>query len=104
MAAFAAFAMSDVKITPGLDRPASITPGVKRWFCHDCGSPLAATYDYLPDMMYVPLGLLDQAADIPPRLHSHANQCLPWLNIDDGLDREVGSARDKLNARFDLAE
>jgi len=72
--------------------------GVQRWTCMDCGSPLAAAFDYLPEQVYLPLGIVDQATDIPPRLHAHADAMLPWLNISDALPREGRSARDSLNA------
>ncbi len=72
--------------------------GVRRWTCPDCGSPLAASFDYLPEHIYLPLGILDQAGALPPRLHSHARSALPWLHIADDLPREGASARDRLNA------
>ena len=95
MAAFASFAALSLSLVP---EPASfsVNPGVTRWACPVCHSPLAATYDYLPDMVYVPLGVLDQADELPPSLHSHAEQCLSWLHISDDLPRETGSARETL--------
>lgn len=97
VAAFAAFTHSAVSFEPSLGDPVSHTPGVKRWFCTSCGSPLAAQYDYLPDQTYVPLGLIDQAGDLPPALHSHTGSQLAWLHIQDDLDRHVGSGRAALN-------
>ena len=91
--AFAAFAPADVAFVPPLGEGVSHNPGVRRWYCADCGSPLAATYDYLPGQIYVPLGLLDQAAVLAPQVHAHAECRLPWLQIDDGLDRIEGSSR-----------
>ncbi len=99
VAAFAAFATDALHVTPALGAPISANPGVNRWFCHQCGSPLAATFDYLPGQVYVPLGLLDQADILPPKLHSHADKCLPWLQIKDDLPREHGSARDSLRPK-----
>ncbi|WP_102223193.1 GFA family protein [Acidimangrovimonas sediminis] len=96
VAAFAAFPESAVRFAPDDGRSVGVTPGVRRSFCPDCGSPLTGRYDYLPGMIYVPLGLIDQAGWLPPTLHAHAGQCLPWLRIDDGLERVDSSARGRL--------
>ncbi|MDW3225152.1 MAG: GFA family protein [Paracoccaceae bacterium] len=97
VAAFAAFPEDAVSFKPGLGAPVTHTPGVQRWFCASCGTPLAAQYDYLPDQTYVPLGLMDQAEDLPPALHSHTGSQLAWLDIRDDLERHAGSGRATLN-------
>jgi len=94
--AFAAF--SDADIVPPDSAPLEVAPGVKRWACHVCGSPMMARFDYLPGQTYVPLGVLDDAAQLPPEIHCHANQQLPWLHVNDTLPRAADSARDALNS------
>nr|WP_275113661.1 GFA family protein [Roseobacter cerasinus] len=96
VSAFAAFREAVLRFEPTPGPPVSHAPGVTRWFCRDCGSPLAATYDYLPGQIYVPLGLIDQSAELPPSLHSHATSRLPWLHLADQLPRAEHSARDTL--------
>lgn len=98
VSAFAAFAPEDLNIMPDWPAPRSHTLGVDRWFCPDCGSPIAARYDYLPDQIYVPIGLLDQADQFPPEMHSHAQAALPWLHLVDDLPRNSESARTDLSA------
>ncbi len=98
VAAFAAFDADDVTILPGDIQPKSFVKGVARWACPECGSPLAATFDYLPDMIYVPVGIIDQVAEFPPQLHSHHQSCLSWLHINDDLPREDTTARAALLA------
>jgi hypothetical protein len=97
VAAFAAFPEADLAFVPNAGRKITATPGVMRTFCGSCGSPLAGHYDYLPGMIYVPLGLIDQAASFPPEMHAHAENRLPWLQIDDALEQYPGSARVCLN-------
>ncbi|MEM7496779.1 MAG: GFA family protein [Pseudomonadota bacterium] len=92
---FAAFADGTLTIEPD-PGPFSTVPGVERWFCRTCGSPLAARFDYLPGQVYVPLGVLDQAPDLAPALHAHADAALPWLHIADDLPRQDGSAQEAL--------
>ncbi|MEM9761172.1 MAG: GFA family protein [Pseudomonadota bacterium] len=98
--AFVALPEGALTLTPE-PHPFSAVPGVKRWFCPRCGSPLAARFDYLPGQVYVPLGVVDQAAALAPELHSHADAALPWLHVADDLPRHSGSARDALNATSD---
>ena len=54
-------------------------------------------YDYLPGQVYIPLGILDQADALAPRRHAHDGRRLPWLHIEDDLERFIGSARAALN-------
>jgi hypothetical protein len=103
VAAFAAFPVEAVKMTPDPGKQVRVSPGVTRWFCHGCGSPLAATYDYLPGQVYLALGLLDQAAELPPSMHAHAASGLPWLILEDGLNRHASSSRAALNAAAERA-
>ncbi|WP_299283702.1 GFA family protein [uncultured Tateyamaria sp.] len=95
VAAFAAFERTAV--TGDLDAPYVTDSGVERWSCATCRSPLAACFPYLPDQIYVPVGLFDQIETLVPKLHSHADNTLTWLHIDDDLPRAPGTARDVLN-------
>lgn len=95
--AFAAFNVADLTATPDQGAGISHTQGVTRWNCQSCGSPLMARFEYLPDQVYVPLGLLDQAAELPPALHCHADAAYPWLHVQDTAPRITGTARDTLN-------
>lgn len=98
LSAFAAFDPAALSVDPPLAAGVSLTPGVQRWSCPSCSSPLAARFDYLPDQVYIPLGILDQADQIAPQNHSHAAAALPWLHLSDDLPREASSARERLNA------
>ncbi len=86
-------------MTPDQGRPVSHAEGAERWFCKDCGSPLAAQYDYLPDQIYIPIGLLDQAAELGPKLHAHTGSRLPWLHLDDDLTKIDASSRAALQEK-----
>jgi len=97
VAVFAAFATGDLALSPD-PGPISAYHGVERWFCRKCGSPLAAQFDYLPEQIYVPIGVLDQADRLVPQLHCHSESRLPWLKIDDDLERNATSGRASLQA------
>lgn len=96
VAAFAEFAASAVTFTPDDGRHVSVNAGVTRSFCATCGSPIAGRYDYLPGKVYIGVGILDQADELAPRLHAHEAERLPWLHIDDDLERLEDSARSRL--------
>ena len=89
--AFAAFA--DGAVVGDLPAARSHAPGVDRWNCPDCGSPLMAAFDCLPGQVYVPLGVLDNADTLAPDLHCHAQHMLPWLHLQDDLPRHDASGR-----------
>ena len=57
VSALAAFTSDALTWEPELGPAIEINEGVRRWFCGSCGSPLAAQYSYLPDQVYVPVGL-----------------------------------------------
>jgi len=95
-AAFAGFAESAVRFDPDEGRVVSPVPGVRRSFCPECGSPLASRFEYLPDQVYVPLGVIDQADELEPTLHSYEARRLPWLHIQDTAERFETSSRARL--------
>ena len=97
VAPFCDFARGDLNIDPAPHHAEPVNDGVERWFCAGCGSSLAATYDYLPDQVYVPVGIIDQAEQTAPTLHAHAQSRLGWLHITDDLPRSASSGRDTLN-------
>jgi hypothetical protein len=96
VAAFAAFEETVVTFTPDEGRAVSPNPGVTRSFCGSCGSPLASRFDYLPGQVYIPLGILDQASELVPQVHSYESQRLPWLHIDDNAERFAETSRSRL--------
>jgi len=97
VAAYAAFDVSSVSFAPNEGRCVSVNPGAQRYFCDACGSQLASCYDYLPDKIYLALGVIDQAAKLTPTCHAHNQNRLPWLYIDDNLKCFGRSARAYLN-------
>jgi hypothetical protein len=98
VAAFAGFDEGTVRFTPSAGPGVSVTPGVRRWFCAACGSPLGASFDYFPGQIFVPLGVIDQAAGLVPSVHAYAESALPWLHIEDAALRIPRSSREHLNA------
>lgn len=96
VAAFAAFDEAAVSFAPDDGKTVTVTPGATRSFCPDCGSPITGRYAYLPGQVYVAVGVFEQAERLAPRIHAHDRRRLPWLTIDDGLERCPASARSRL--------
>jgi hypothetical protein len=51
----------------------------RRYFCADCGTPLACLLQARPDEVDVTTGSLDRPGDYPPTLAVHEDTKLPWL-------------------------
>ncbi|WP_074854917.1 GFA family protein [Thioclava dalianensis] len=92
VAAFAAFDVDAVTFKPNRGKSVSVNPGVKRYFCDKCGSSLAGAYEYLPNQIFISLGVIDQAGSLSPEVHAHEAERLPWLHIDDDLERPAATA------------
>ncbi|MGI9407859.1 MAG: GFA family protein [Hyphomicrobiaceae bacterium] len=97
VAAFAAFDEKAVTFKPDEGRKVTANPGVTRTFCAHFGSSLTGRYDYLPGQVYISLGVVDQANDIAPEIHTHESERLTWLHIDDDLERVAATGRSKIN-------
>lgn len=93
VAVFAAMDEHMVTFEPDIGKSISLVNGVTRTFCGACGSSLTGRYDYLPDQIYIPIGIIDQAEDLKPSLHVHEDSRLSWLHIRDDLERVSTSGR-----------
>jgi hypothetical protein len=87
-----------VSFSPNEGRKVSVVDGATRTFCPDCGSSLTGRYAYLPDQVYISLGVIDQAGELVPELHVHEDSRLSWLHIQDDLERMAKSGRAKIGS------
>lgn len=60
------------------------SPGITRWFCPACGTPLHMTDD-AGRSVGILLGTLDQPERLRPRLHAWSESRLAWLEEAPGL-------------------
>lgn len=61
------------------------SPGNHRGFCRVCGSPIHTKFDSRPDVLGLPLGLLDQDPGVSPGFHVFVGSKAPWHDITDDL-------------------
>jgi len=99
--AFAAFEQGSTVVSPKVD-VVTHPSGVARQNCPQCGSPLTAKFPYLPDQVYIPLGVLDDIDAYAPTMHCFSDHRPTWLHLDDGLPEANNSGRDALNKARDV--
>ena len=62
--------------------------GVWRYFCPNCGSPMAYTNDdKWPGEVHLYIGTLEHPEKFVPTGHVHAGEQLPWFEVQDELPR-----------------
>lgn len=63
------------------------SPGKRRWFCSNCGSPIYSESEAYPDLVRIRLGSLDQPAGRTPDYHYLLSAKADWDLSDDALPR-----------------
>lgn len=66
------------------------SPGVTRYFCGACGSPMGYAGTACPDETDFFAASLENPADFVPEAHSFWSEKLPWLHLNDRLPRHSG--------------
>src|SRR5262245_47589742 len=68
------------------------SPGVKRYFCGTCGSPMAYTGERWPGEVHLLHGTLVDPGQWPPTAHAYISEQLPWFEVHDHLPRYSATA------------
>lgn len=87
--AWAMYAASQVTFPQSAPTVYESSPGARRGFCACCGTQISFTADFLPGLVDITIGSLDDPARVPPAFHYWESRRLPWLRIDDGLPRHA---------------
>jgi hypothetical protein len=91
VATFVMVKASSLRFTRGQPKEFRSSPGVRRSFCAECGSPIAYRSDRRPEIVDLYIGTLNDASTIVPWCHVHASEQLPWFEVLDELPRFEGS-------------
>lgn len=83
---YAGFLLDNVTWSGGRTTFAS-SPGVQRSFCPRCGSPLSFSGERWPGEIHLFVASFAEPGTLLPKLHVHAREQLPWLQLADGLPR-----------------
>jgi hypothetical protein len=87
VATFVGLTGEQFNYTTGAPRVFNSSPGVRRSFCGDCGTPLTYEADHHPGEVHVHISTFDRPEAFPPRLHVYFADAIPWLHLDDHLPR-----------------
>ena len=58
-----------------------------RHFCKVCGAPVAYVDENAPEMIFFYSGFMVEPANFPPEHHSYHGEHIPWLILNDTLER-----------------
>jgi len=74
--------------TTGTPKLYSSSKGVRRYFCNNCGTPLAFEADRYPDEIHFYASLLDDHSNFRADRHYHWDERVSWLLLNDDLPRD----------------
>ena len=83
--AFATVPVADFVLTRGKPRRRRSSAFGERWFCGDCGSPLAMRVDHQPETLDFTVASLDDPGVVSPTFHIWVRSRVPWFEIRDDL-------------------
>lgn len=63
------------------------SPGVRRLFCADCGTPMAYEADKHADEIHLYAASLEESADFAPQAHVHWAERVSWVALGDDLPK-----------------
>lgn len=63
------------------------SPGTRRYFCPNCGTPMAFDSHRWPDEIHLYAASLENSRDFAPQFHVYVAEKVPWITIGDDLPR-----------------
>jgi len=90
---FVGYLRSQIHYTSGERKTYNSSPGVRRSFCPDCGTPLCYEADWCADEIHLYISTLDAPEHFTPQLHVHRAERIAWLELDDSLPRYESFSR-----------
>lgn len=88
--AWAMFEQADVEFTRGQPKIHASSDEGRRGFCADCGSQISFSAAYIPGMIDITIGSLDQPGQVVPQFHFWHAEHLAWAGFADDLPRHAG--------------
>lgn len=92
VATFLGFRPSQVAYLMGQRRFYESSPGVRRGFCGDCGTPLSYEADKFPNEIHLYLSTLDEPEKFPAQFHVFYAERVRWFEIADDLPRHESTS------------
>jgi len=87
IATFVGFKQTQITYTQGERRIYVSSPGVRRGFCGECGTPLSYEADKFPDEIHLYICTLDDPERFIPQFHVFYAEHVSWFEVADDLPR-----------------
>lgn len=87
--AWAMYREEQVEFLNGKPAEYASSPGAKRGFCGRCGTQVSFVADYIPGLVDIPIGSLDDPNQIAPAMHYWDSRRLSWVEPARGLPRHA---------------
>jgi len=87
VATFVGYAEDQVAYDRGERAIYESSPGVRRGFCADCGTPMSYESDRHPGEIHLYVSTLDEPDRFQPKLHVFYSERIAWMEIEDDLPR-----------------
>ncbi len=94
VATFLGLPEASFRYVTGAPRVFASSPGVRRSFCENCGTPLTYAANRFPGEVHVHVSTFDNPDAYPPQLHVYVAESISWLHLDDELPRYRTTSRD----------
>ena len=94
VATFVGFKPSQVSYASGEPRLFESSPGVRRRFCADCGTPLSYEADKFPGEIHLYLCTLDDPGRFVAQFHVFYAERVRWFEVSDDLPRHLRTSSD----------
>lgn len=85
--AWAMFEESQLSFSAAQPKAYASSAEAKRGFCAACGTPISFTASFLPGLIDITIGSLDNPESIKPTLHYWHSKHLSWVEFADSLPR-----------------
>jgi hypothetical protein len=85
--AWAMFHDAEVAFLEGPPATYPSSPEARRGFCPACGTQISFTADYIPGLIDITIGSLDEPELLAPTLHYWESRRLPWVHLADDLPK-----------------
>jgi len=87
--AWAMFHESQVAFTRDTPTFYGSSAEAKRGFCPACGTQISFTAGYIPGLIDITVGSLDEPHAVAPALHYWDSERLPWVEFSDRLPKHA---------------
>lgn len=85
--AWAMYQQDQLQFSKAVPKSYASSSEAQRGFCEVCGTQIAFTASFLPGLVDIAIGSLDQPESVQPTLHYWHSEHLAWAEFADALPR-----------------